>query len=914
MAFVIRAAEFEALRSAFSRCLHGMSRTILIEGGVGCGKSALLHAITEHAADMGATILSVQGRSTAAHPPISLFQQLVAQVPAPPPGEGPAGATPALQFSAALPHVAENGAVVISIDDVQDIPWSELDFLLQAVGWHRSRRTLVLLSHCPHLRHRDQPVKTELLRRPNAQRIHLGPLDERGVRAAVTTRVNRPHEQWIELLHHLSGGSPLLLRALLEDLRDEDMEARPTGAESAAELGMYGRAVVSCLYRSGATAVELGRLISVLGDSAAPELLSGMTRISPAVMDQQLEALRHSGLLDGTNFRHESAPREILADLGTLQRNELHRRAAVVQNNAGSPTTEVARHLLAARHAAEAWQRSALRDAAETAIGQENIRLAVRYLELALENSPSGPDRIEIYMRLALITQRISPAATEIRHLTALLSAFHADKMPSTAYDGLADLLFSYGKVQEAFAVLQRQGAESSAADVRAGDHPSIAWLWAWYSHHSSGQEDAGQDGRDAEQEGGAQNARLPPADGGARSPYASATSLFQTFEGTFLFGGRGDWAAAAENLLEVSTLSDATVWSLASSIKALVIADRLDAAWQWCEWLVKESASRDAPGWQAIFSLQQAIVALRQGKLAAGLDCVRLVESVITERSTGYACAAEAVLAALHMEMGRYDEVARVFAKPIPPAWEKSVYWLSYLCIRGCFHLATNRPHSALADFLRIGKVAERTLVDHPTLVPWRLYVAQAWLHLGDQQMSARMLAEHTARAPGHGGRDHAMVLRLRARLAPPHKRPGLLFRAMDELLATGDRLDQARTLHELGVALHGLGHESWAARAQAAGAHIARNCLPDQAVARTPVPERTSKAVHDTLGKERLLTRAEHRVAALVAKGLTNRQVANRLHITVSTVEQHLTRIYQKLGISQRADIGTRLKSIPP
>lgn len=902
MAFVIRAAEFEALRSAFSRCLHGMSRTILIEGGVGCGKSALLHAITEHAADMGATILSVQGRSVSAHPPISLFQQLVAQVPAPPAGEGPAGATPALQFSAALPHVAENGAVVISVDDVQDIPWSELDFLLQAVGWHRSRRTLILLSHCPHLRHRDQPVKTELLRRPNAQRIHLGPLDERGVRAAVATRVNRPHEQWIEMLHHLSGGSPLLLRALLEDLRDEDMETRPTGAESPAELGMYGRAVLSCLYRSGATAVELGRLISVLGDSASAELLSRMTRISPAVLDQQLEALRNSGVLDGTYFRHESAPQEILADLGTLQRNELHRRAAVVQNNAGSPTTDVAHHLLAARHAAEAWQRSALRDAAETAIGQDNIRLAVRYLELALENSPNGPDRIEIYLRLALITQRISPAATEIRHLTALLSAFHADKMPSTAYDGLADMLFSYGKIQEAFAVLQRQGAESSAADVRAGDHPSIAWLWAWYSHHSAGHRDDGQ------------AVPLPsPDEGGGRNPYATATALFKTFEGSFLHGERADWAAAAENLLEVSTLSDSTVWTLTCAIKALIIADRLDAAWQWCEWLVKESASRDAPGWQAIFSLQQAMVALRQGKLAASMDCIRVVESVITERSTGYACAAETVLASLHMEMGRYDEVARVFAKPIPPAWEKSVYWLSYLCIRGCFHLATNRPHSALSDFLRIGKVAERALVDHPTLVPWRLYVAQAWLQLGDKKMSARMLAEHTARAPGHGGRDHAMVLRLQARMAPPHERPGLLFRAIDELLATGDRLDQARTLHELGVALRGLGHESWAARAQAAAMHIARNCLPDQAVARAPAPERAGKSAQDTLGGQRLLTRAEHRVAALVAKGLTNRQVAGRLHITVSTVEQHLTRIYQKLGISQRADIGKRLKSLP-
>ncbi len=48
---------------------------------------------------------------------------------------------------------------------------------------------------------------------------------------------------------------------------------------------------------------------------------------------------------------------------------------------------------------------------------------------------------------------------------------------------------------------------------------------------------------------------------------------------------------------------------------------------------------------------------------------------------------------------------------------------------------------------------------------------------------------------------------------------------------------------------------------------------------------------------------------MAELVAKGLTNRQVAGRLHITVSTVEQHLTRIYQKLGITHRKEIGLHL-----
>jgi DNA-binding NarL/FixJ family response regulator len=51
--------------------------------------------------------------------------------------------------------------------------------------------------------------------------------------------------------------------------------------------------------------------------------------------------------------------------------------------------------------------------------------------------------------------------------------------------------------------------------------------------------------------------------------------------------------------------------------------------------------------------------------------------------------------------------------------------------------------------------------------------------------------------------------------------------------------------------------------------------------------------------------LTYSEWRVATLAAGGHTNRAIAKRLHITVSTVEQHLTRVYRKLGVCRRADL---------
>jgi DNA-binding CsgD family transcriptional regulator len=57
--------------------------------------------------------------------------------------------------------------------------------------------------------------------------------------------------------------------------------------------------------------------------------------------------------------------------------------------------------------------------------------------------------------------------------------------------------------------------------------------------------------------------------------------------------------------------------------------------------------------------------------------------------------------------------------------------------------------------------------------------------------------------------------------------------------------------------------------------------------------------------------LTTTETRLAALAAEGLSNKEIAAALHISVHTVEAHLTRIYRKLGIRSRAALPRRLNS---
>jgi DNA-binding CsgD family transcriptional regulator len=57
--------------------------------------------------------------------------------------------------------------------------------------------------------------------------------------------------------------------------------------------------------------------------------------------------------------------------------------------------------------------------------------------------------------------------------------------------------------------------------------------------------------------------------------------------------------------------------------------------------------------------------------------------------------------------------------------------------------------------------------------------------------------------------------------------------------------------------------------------------------------------------------LTAAERRVAALVAEGRTNREVAAALFLAERTVASHLSRVYAKLGVRSRTELARKLQT---
>jgi DNA-binding CsgD family transcriptional regulator len=55
--------------------------------------------------------------------------------------------------------------------------------------------------------------------------------------------------------------------------------------------------------------------------------------------------------------------------------------------------------------------------------------------------------------------------------------------------------------------------------------------------------------------------------------------------------------------------------------------------------------------------------------------------------------------------------------------------------------------------------------------------------------------------------------------------------------------------------------------------------------------------------------LTASERRVARMAAEGMSNKELAQALFVTVKAVEVHLSSVYRKLQISSRAQLAETL-----
>ena len=128
----------------------------------------------------------------------------------------------------------------------------------------------------------------------------------------------------------------------------------------------------------------------------------------------------------------------------------------------------------------------------------------------------------------------------------------------------------------------------------------------------------------------------------------------------------------------------------------------------------------------------------------------------------------------------------------------------------------------------------------------------------------------------------------------------PGWLLQVSTRFEAMHAWLAGAEAAASAAVVLRRAGDPRRAAAAELRAAELARRCHG----AITPALR--------AIQTQALLSSREIEVAALAATGLANKEIAGRLSVSVRTVENHLQRVYEKLGVARRADLSQALASV--
>ncbi|WP_027341560.1 AAA family ATPase [Hamadaea tsunoensis] len=892
MDLVERSEPLAVLESAARRTLGGRGQINVVGGPPGVGKTAMLQALTEAMEVRDAAVAHAACAPAERHLAWGVVHQLVA-APAFPVdladraekllGDG--DGTDALpRLCADVLRVSRQRPLLLTVDDIQYADTASLRFLLHLARRTRNLRVQLALTTSVEPTADTEPFLAELRRQPHFRCLGLSPLSDRGAAELVSRRLDRAEALGAEEILRAGGGNPRLLEALLDDYAQ-------TGLPGLA----YRQALIGCVLRAEDDAARVARALAVLGEDARAADVAAVLDHEPAAVRAALETLAAARI-----FEHPAARAAILEDLGE-QRAQLHARAAEVLYANGSPASTVAGHLLATGPLPVRWAAGVLGEAAEQALAEDRTAVAARMLSLAIQ-CPAEP--AELARARAALTDLLwqeNPASTG-EHLTELISAARAGHLPRPEEIQLVRRLLWLGRAAEAATVLQRlRSAAAGSGDPEAEVHDLEQWLTL---SHPPLARPAGLRGPDDA------DARLvaPRVDPWLRACASIAASLVR--------GRLTEAAATAERTLHDLLLGRHTGWaeeSVLTAMLALTRADRVEAA---ASWHARLSATTDrGPTWQAVLAAARSEIALARGDLAG---VVQAAEEALTLPVKGWGIAAGLPLGDLVVatsRLGRWEQAATHLAVAVPDALHDSRYALHYLYARGHHQLATRHHHAALSDFLACGELSRRWGLEPAALVAWRAGAAEAWLRLGNRDQARLLLRDQLARPGAAGGRTRAVSLRLLAACDTGVRRPQLLAEALELLESCGDRFEQARTLTDLAKAHHGLGDNRRARTVFRRALHMAQLCeaepLRRELLAITSELGELAQPDADT-GLLATLTGSEQRVAALAAMGYTNREIAARLYVTASTVEQHLTRVYRKLNVKHRRELPVDLSRL--
>jgi DNA-binding CsgD family transcriptional regulator len=253
--------------------------------------------------------------------------------------------------------------------------------------------------------------------------------------------------------------------------------------------------------------------------------------------------------------------------------------------------------------------------------------------------------------------------------------------------------------------------------------------------------------------------------------------------------------------------------------------------------------------------------------------------------------------------ELAELDRHARVLSVD-----EDALPYVLVVHARGVLAAAIGDHARAVDLFLAAGDHAASWGAVNPAVVPWRSDAATSMRFLERPDEAAALVEEELRLARAYGApRPIAIALRAAAGLESPDIALRHLEEALSILESSPSDLDRARTLVDLGRMQRLAGRPSDAREPLRLGLELAVQCGSNR-LAATAHEELRAAGVRPrrvAVTGVAALTPAERRVAELAAAGQPNRIIAEQLFISEKTVEGHLGKVYDKVGVRSRGQL---------
>jgi DNA-binding CsgD family transcriptional regulator len=914
-----RTAELAAIDAAVARLAEGRGSSLLLEARAGRGKSTLLEHAVDRARASGARVLGARARHLTSAAPYEVLRRLlgpaVEQAGGPDALEGAARfAIPLFTPGADLSHgvdygcqwliawLAERDPLLLAVDDAHWADGASLQVLLDVQAEISAQRVAMVVASRPVENPETQRLLAALAAHPDCEVLMPGALSRQAVGELLTERLGQPvTDDVVQECLTMSRGNALYLTELLRwfeaDVRPDRQALEQNGTLS------LRRTVSWRLGELGPAATALAQAAAILGDGCSlrhAAQLAGLDEALAAAEAARLEVASVWAHGHPVEFLHPLLRAAVEAELPDVMTAELHARAARILWESDEDPAVVAQHLMAAPRSGDAAVSAYLYDQGRAALEAGSVAVARRLLRRALDEPAPPEQRDALLLWLGLAEHRALELEAAREHLEAAFAS--SDRaIAFEAAGNLFDVLYDAGLFDQ-MGDLHRRALRLRPFGTAEAEVALRAMLLA--NVIMSVDADLGD---------------LPPEL--TSTPASSLTTLRDVDRYLLVLTAvyeRGRPEGSTDQLMAelhraVAALPDSpddlSEWDVRSGLAAATFL--ADEGFAEVEAVLDRMAPATArlvggrPQLQAELDHRRIQLEISRGAFEDALERLSSTEGfTIRHRVAGYEMWHRLARSRIALQQGRYADAASLLE-------ERTGDDLVYPALGA---LLSGDAGRALAMLKELTLAVEPGAPLQPIEVELQPHLLASHVHeaLGDRDQAAAEARRELEIRREYGPTPAlAEALRRWAGFVPVREGIGLLAEATTLIESTPCRPVLARVLASYGVALTTVGRVPEAREALARAADLASDMGMERLLTRVQGTLRAagSRPRRPRTSGPTSLTQAQRDVALLAVDGLTNREIAEHLFVTIKTVETHLMAVYRKLGIRSRDELAGAL-----